>query len=47
MVVLGLWVCDGERDRERERESNVDLLPMKASVLEREMETVVMKPANN
>jgi hypothetical protein len=45
MVVLGLWVCDGERDRERE--SNVDLLPMKASVLEREMETVVMKPANN
>ena len=43
MVVLGLWVCDGERERER----NVGLLPMKASILEREMEIVVVRPANN
>jgi hypothetical protein len=48
MVILGLWVCDGgERERERERESNVGLLPMKASILEREMKTVVVRPANN
>jgi len=45
MVILGLWVCDG--GGERERESNVGLLPMKASILEREMKTVVVRPANN
>jgi hypothetical protein len=37
-----------ERERERrERESNMGLLSMEASVLEREIETVVMRPTNN
>jgi len=45
MIVLGLWVCDGERERERERE--VGLLLMKASVLEMKVETVVVRLAGN
>jgi hypothetical protein len=43
MIVLGLWVCDGER----ERESDVGLLLMKALVLERKVETVVVRLAGN
>jgi hypothetical protein len=43
MIVLGLWVCDGGGGRERD----VGLLLMKALVLERKVEIVVVRLAGN
>jgi hypothetical protein len=43
IVVLGLWVCDGER----EGGSNVDLLLIEAFVLEREVEIIVVRLIDN